>query len=50
MLRARKPRRQQSLEASGPEPITRCESETDHEHEALLADSVGPALLAVLDE
>jgi RNA polymerase sigma factor (sigma-70 family) len=49
MLRARKSRREQSLEASGPEPITRRESGTDPEHEALLADSVGLALLIVLD-
>src|SRR5206468_7893406 len=45
----RKSRREQSLEASGPEPITRRESGTDPEHEALLADSVGLALLIVLD-
>jgi len=49
MLRARKSRREQSLEASGPEPITRPESRSDPEHEALLADSVGLALLIVLD-
>ena len=49
MLRARKSRREESLEASGPEPITRPESGTDPEHEALLADSVGLALLIVLD-
>src|SRR5439155_10570631 len=49
MLRARKSRREQSLEASVPEPITRRESGTDPEHEALLADSVGLALLVVLD-
>ncbi|HEY3231891.1 MAG TPA: sigma-70 family RNA polymerase sigma factor [Roseiflexaceae bacterium] len=49
MLRARKSRREESLEASGPEPITPRESESDPEHEALLADSVGLALLIVLD-
>src|SRR5437870_9251775 len=49
MLRARKSRREQSLEASVPEPITRRESGTDPEREALLADSVGLALLIVLD-
>ncbi len=49
MLRARNARREESLEASGPEPITRRESGTDPEHEALLADSVGLALLIVLD-
>jgi RNA polymerase sigma factor (sigma-70 family) len=49
MLRARKSRRGQSLEASGPEPMVRPESGSDPEHEALLADSVGLALLIVLD-
>src|SRR5262245_59138772 len=49
MLRARKSRREQSLEASGPEPTARRESAADPEHEALLADSVGLALLVVLD-
>jgi RNA polymerase sigma factor (sigma-70 family) len=49
MLRSRKSRREEFLEASVPEPITRRESGTDPEHEALLADSVGLALLVVLD-
>jgi RNA polymerase sigma factor (sigma-70 family) len=49
MLRTRKSRREESLEASGPEPIVRPESGSDPEHEALLADSVGLALLIVLD-
>jgi RNA polymerase sigma-70 factor (ECF subfamily) len=49
MLRARKSRREGSFEASGPEPITNRESSLDPEHEALLADSVGLALLVVLD-
>jgi RNA polymerase sigma factor (sigma-70 family) len=49
MLRTRKSRREESLDASGPEPITRPESGSDPEHEALLADSVGLALLIVLD-
>jgi RNA polymerase sigma factor (sigma-70 family) len=49
MLRARASRREQSLDASGPEPTTRRESGSDPEHEALLADSVGLALLIVLD-
>jgi Sigma-70, region 4 len=49
MLRARKSRREESLEASGPEPVMRPESGSDPEHEALLADSVGLALLIVLD-
>src|SRR5262245_3971269 len=49
MLRARKSRHEESLDASGSEPITRPESGSDPEHEALLADSVGLALLVVLD-
>ncbi|MFL5804331.1 MAG: sigma-70 family RNA polymerase sigma factor [Roseiflexaceae bacterium] len=49
MLRARKSRREESLEASVPEPITRRESGSDPEHEVLLADSVGLALLVVLE-
>jgi RNA polymerase sigma-70 factor (ECF subfamily) len=49
MLRTRKSRREESLEASTLEPITRPESGSDPEHEALLADSVGLALLVVLD-
>ena len=49
MLRARKSRREESLEASGSEPMVRPESGSDPEHEALLADSVGLALLIVLD-
>jgi RNA polymerase sigma factor (sigma-70 family) len=49
MLRACKSRREESLETSGPEPIVRPESGSDPEHEALLADSVGLALLIVLD-
>ena len=49
MLRTRKSRREESLEASGPEPVTPRQSGSDPEHEALLADSVGLALLVVLD-
>jgi RNA polymerase sigma-70 factor (ECF subfamily) len=49
MLRARRAKREESLEASGPEPVTPRESESDPEHEALQADSVGLALLVVLD-
>jgi RNA polymerase sigma factor (sigma-70 family) len=49
MLRSRKSRREESLEASVPEPITREPGEIDPEEEALLADSVGLALLVVLD-
>jgi RNA polymerase sigma-70 factor (ECF subfamily) len=49
MLRSRKSRREDSLEASASEPITSSESGVDPEHEVLLADSVGLALLVVLD-
>src|SRR5215211_8155968 len=53
MLRSRKSRREVSLdEPSGmrvPDPIVSGENGTDPEHEALLADSVGLALLVVLE-
>jgi RNA polymerase sigma-70 factor (ECF subfamily) len=49
MLRSRKSRREESLEASMPEPITSQRGGIDPEEEALLADSVGIALLVVLD-
>jgi RNA polymerase sigma-70 factor (ECF subfamily) len=49
MLRTRKVRREESLEASVPEPITRDPGGIDPEEEAELADSVGLALLVVLD-
>jgi RNA polymerase sigma factor (sigma-70 family) len=49
MLRSRNSRREESLEASVPEPITSHEGGIDPEQEALLADSVGLALLVVLD-
>ena len=49
LLDARKSRLEESLEASVPEPITSRESEIDPEQEALLADSVGLALLVILD-
>lgn len=49
MLRARNARREESLEASTSEPETLREGEIDPEQEALLADSVGLALLVVLD-
>jgi RNA polymerase sigma factor (sigma-70 family) len=53
MLRSRKSRREVSLdELSGvrvPDPIVNREDRTDPEHEALLADSVGLALLVVLE-
>jgi RNA polymerase sigma factor (sigma-70 family) len=49
MLRSRKARREASLEAHLPDPIVSPEGRTDPEHEALLGDSVGLALLVVLD-
>src|SRR6266704_6184837 len=49
MLRSRKSRREESLEADAPEPIESREQGIDPEQEALLADSVGLALLVVLD-
>src|SRR5688572_4424486 len=51
MLRSRKSRREESLnlDANVPEPIANGKDGTDPEHEALLADSVGLALLVVLD-
>ena len=48
-LRARQARREDFVGASLPEPIVSADDETDPEHEALLADSVGLALLVVLD-
>lgn len=49
MLHARKARREESLEALVSEPLTDRESRIDPEEEAELADSVGLALLVVLD-
>ena len=49
MLRARHARREESLEASASEPGTQSSGGIDPEQEALLADSVGLALLVVLD-
>src|SRR5919198_2938530 len=49
MLRARRARREDYLGSWLPEPIVTAESGDDPEHEALLADSVGLALLVVLD-
>src|SRR5260221_2134880 len=49
MLRSRKSRREESLDEQGPEPMRGHESGIDPEHEAQLADSVGLALLVVLD-
>ncbi len=49
MLRSRRSRREEPLETQAPEPIVSREDGSDPEHEALLADSVGLALLVVLD-
>jgi RNA polymerase sigma factor (sigma-70 family) len=49
MLRSRKSRREEPLGPRVPEPIVSREDEVDPEHEALLADSVGLALLVVLE-
>src|SRR5258706_2260391 len=49
MLRSRNSRREEPLGADVPEPIMSREDGGDPEHEALLADSVGLALLVVLD-
>ncbi|HEV2358712.1 MAG TPA: RNA polymerase sigma factor SigJ [bacterium] len=49
MLRARKSRREESLGVHVPDPIVGREDRFDPEHEALLADSVGLALLVVLE-
>jgi RNA polymerase sigma-70 factor (ECF subfamily) len=49
MLRSRKVRREGPLDAHVPDPIVSREDGLDAEHEALLADSVGLALLVVLD-
>jgi len=48
MLRSRKARRDEPLGEHLPEPIVSRADGTDPEHEALLADSVGLALLVVL--
>src|ERR671915_280008 len=49
MLRSRKTRREEPLEAHLPDPIVDRADGIDPEHEALLADSVGLALLVVLE-
>ena len=50
MLHARKSRREESLEASRPEVVTGGEREIDPEQEMELADSVGLALMVVLEQ
>lgn len=49
MLRTRRTRREDPLEARMPEPIVGPAAGLDPEHEALVADSVGLALLVVLE-
>jgi RNA polymerase sigma-70 factor, ECF subfamily len=49
MLRSRNVRREESLGVRLPDPIVDRADGTDPEHEALLADSVGLALLVVLE-
>jgi RNA polymerase sigma factor (sigma-70 family) len=49
MLRSRRVRREEPLGPHVPDPIVDRVDGTDPEHEALLADSVGLALLVVLD-
>jgi RNA polymerase sigma-70 factor (ECF subfamily) len=48
-LRSRKVRREQPIDVHVPDPIIDPADGTDPEHEALLADSVGLALLVVLE-
>src|SRR4051794_3961545 len=48
-LRSRKARREDPIDVHLPEPIVAASDGGDPEHEALLADSVGLALLVVLD-
>src|SRR4051812_24671174 len=50
MLRSRKARREESLETDAPEPLVIRERAGDPEQETLLADSVGLALLVVLEK
>src|SRR4051794_15791282 len=47
MLRSRKARREEPMSLRVPDPIVDPADGTDPEHEALLADSVGLALLVV---
>jgi RNA polymerase sigma-70 factor, ECF subfamily len=50
VLRSRKGRREEPLgEVHVPDPVISPQDGLDPEHEALLADSVGPALLVVLE-
>jgi len=49
LLRARESRREAPLDVHVPDPIISHESGVDPEHQALLADSVGLAMLVVLE-
>ncbi|MDI3286603.1 RNA polymerase sigma factor SigJ [Polyangium sp. 15x6] len=49
MLRSRRARGEQSLDVRVPDPIVSCADGTDPEHQALFADSIGLALLVVLE-
>jgi RNA polymerase sigma factor (sigma-70 family) len=49
MLRSRNARREEPIEGRLPDPLIDRADEIDPEHEALLADSVGLALLVVLE-
>src|SRR4051812_21197535 len=49
MLRSRTSRREESWDVNAPDPTISREGEGDPEHEALLAESVGLALLVVLE-
>jgi RNA polymerase sigma-70 factor (ECF subfamily) len=49
MLRARKARREEPLDANAPKPAVNRDDRSSPEHETLLADSVGIALLVVLE-
>jgi RNA polymerase sigma factor (sigma-70 family) len=48
-LESRRSRREEPLDVHVPDPVVRLDEEIDPEDEALLADSVGLALLVVLD-
>jgi RNA polymerase sigma-70 factor (ECF subfamily) len=49
MLSSRQSRREERMDARTPQPVAGHDEATDPEHQALLADSVGLALLVVLD-
>ena len=49
MLRSRTSRREDPLEPSAGEPVANDEASVDPQHEVVMADSVGLALLVVLD-